>query len=257
MNTKRLTVLCLLLIITTHAETVSAQTKGLINYVNTVNDGVPGSPRTINYALSFSGNRSIEVPLRKSQVAGIQPVSDATFKAVVNTGSKKPFIYKDLGSKKLILSDHISVNPYLVSDTLHNFNWDITTEKMTILDYECTKATTIFRGRKYIAWFAEAIAIPFGPWKFGGLPGLIIKVSDEEEKYKFELSGIHLKTGLDAAQIIVPDAYSRDTPMTHHDFNRLFNTKKEQLKAKSRIVSYGTNSSSSTSFTLPERMELF
>ena len=236
---------------------VLGQMKGVINYVNTVNDGAPGSPRTINYALSFSGNRSIEVPLRKSQIAGIEPVAEGTFKAIGNTGRKKPFIYKDLGSRTLILSDHISINPYLVTDTLNNFNWEITAEQMTILDYKCTKAITQFRGRTYIAWFAEDIALPFGPWKFGGLPGLIIKVSDEEEKYKYELSGIDLRTDFDSALVNVPDAYAKDSPMTHHDFNHLFNTKKEELKAKSRIVRYGSNSSSTTSFTLPDRMELF
>lgn len=64
--------------------------------------------------------------------------------------------------------------------------WSLCNEKCEILGYECQKATCLFRGRNYIAWFAPLIPVQHGPWKFGGLPGLILKVSDTQNIYTFE-----------------------------------------------------------------------
>ncbi len=40
----------------------------------------------------------------------------------------------------------------------------------TIIGYECQLAITQFAGRKYSAWFSTEIPLPYGPYKFGGLP---------------------------------------------------------------------------------------
>lgn len=61
---------------------------------------------------------------------------------------------------------------------------------ITILDYKCHKALTSFRGRDYVAWFTLDIPISNGPWKFGGLPGLILQVSDSKKHYVWEIIGI-------------------------------------------------------------------
>lgn len=64
---------------------------------------------------------------------------------------------------------------------------------MKILGYDCARATTTFRGRSYTVWFTPEIPIPSGPWKLGGLPGLILKAEDETGAYKFEIRRISTK----------------------------------------------------------------
>lgn len=68
-------------------------------------------------------------------------------------------------------------NPVIVRDSLPNYSWNIL-EKETkkIGDFLCKKATTNFRGSEIIAWYTEELSIPFGPWKFKGLPGLILEL---------------------------------------------------------------------------------
>jgi hypothetical protein len=61
---------------------------------------------------------------------------------------------------------------------------------MTILNQICQKATCIFRGRNYEAWFAQGINVSEGPWKFNGLPGLILKITDSKQDYSFEAISI-------------------------------------------------------------------
>lgn len=69
------------------------------------------------------------------------------------------------------------------------FNWKILNEKEKIGSYNTQKATTDFGGRKWTAWFASDIPLQDGPYKFNGLPGLIVKVEDEGKNYSWELKG--------------------------------------------------------------------
>jgi len=69
-------------------------------------------------------------------------------------------------------------------------NWVVSDDTLTVAGYLCQKATCRFRGRDYIAWFSNDIPVSNGPWKFGGLPGLILKVYDKDKLYTFECVGI-------------------------------------------------------------------
>ncbi|MBR1788054.1 MAG: GLPGLI family protein [Bacteroidaceae bacterium] len=65
--------------------------------------------------------------------------------------------------------------------------WMLKDEQQTIHGYRCQRATCHWRGRDYEAWFTTEVPIQRGPWKFGGLPGLIVKISDSKKEYNFEL----------------------------------------------------------------------
>lgn len=69
-------------------------------------------------------------------------------------------------------------------------NWEIEEDTATIAGYRCQKANCTFRGREYTAWFSMDIPISNGPWKFGGLPGLILKVYDKDLLFVFECIGV-------------------------------------------------------------------
>ena len=236
----------------------SGQTKGIINYILTVNDGMPGSPIMINYTVSFSGNKSIELPQKNATITNpFTVISETESVKIISSGNKVPFVYKDLGKNELLLTNNISIKNYLVKDTLYRFEWQITGEQKKIQNYNCTKAMTTFRGRYYEAWFTEDIPLSNGPWKFGGLPGLIMEVYDSEKIYKYELSGIDLKAAVPSELIAIPNAYADDQSITHKEFMNLYTAKKEELKAKSRIVTYGNGYSSTSTTKLAEKMELF
>ncbi|MDO5615145.1 MAG: GLPGLI family protein [Cruoricaptor ignavus] len=70
-----------------------------------------------------------------------------------------------------------------------NFNWNILSEKEKIGEYNTQKATTDFGGRKWTAWFSTDIPLQDGPYKFYGLPGLIVKIKDDGNNYTWELKG--------------------------------------------------------------------
>lgn len=105
-------------------------------------------------------------------------------------------VSKNFKDNSLLTLDY-SYNPdnfFYVEEKLPNFDWKIDNETKEILGYTCKKATTSFRGRNYIAWFATEISVSDGPWKFGGLPGLILEVTDDNSKIKIEANKIILNS---------------------------------------------------------------
>ena len=75
---------------------------------------------------------------------------------------------------------------YVYTEELPEFDWKISNETDEICGYRCRKATAEFRGRTWDAWYAEELQISNGPLKFGGLPGLILKIEDEKKEHIFE-----------------------------------------------------------------------
>jgi GLPGLI family protein len=104
------------------------------------------------------------------------------------------FLFYDYSTKTLKIQDKSFTKERLFTmDSNSDFNWQIQKkEKQKILNYTCYKAIGKFRGRNYIAWFAPDIPVEIGPWKFRGLPGLILKVSDTNNFFSFEATQIML-----------------------------------------------------------------
>ncbi len=59
-----------------------------------------------------------------------------------------------------------------------------------ILGYQCSMAVATYKGRTWYAWYAEDIPLDAGPWKLGGLPGLILRAYDAQKHYDFTAAGI-------------------------------------------------------------------
>ncbi|MCM1168705.1 MAG: GLPGLI family protein [Bacteroides sp.] len=70
------------------------------------------------------------------------------------------------------------------------FNWQLLPETDSVAGFACQKASTDYKGRHYVAWYSPDVAVQAGPYKFGGLPGLIVRVEDTTGDYRWELNGI-------------------------------------------------------------------
>lgn len=103
----------------------------------------------------------------------------------------KTFIIKNVLEKKISVEESFFAKTFKIDYYNCSQKWDITnSEPKVILGYEVKKATTNFGGRKWTAWFTPEIPIQDGPYKFYGLPGLILKISDDTNEYSFEIKGI-------------------------------------------------------------------
>ena len=107
----------------------------------------------------------------------------------IRNNSKVSFsVSKNYQKSETKLHTSINGDKYEILDG-ENINWTIITENSEIQGYKVQKATTDFLGRKWIAWFTNDIQIQDGPYKFKGLPGLILQISDEKNDHIFNFVG--------------------------------------------------------------------
>ncbi len=117
-------------------------------------------------------------------------------------------ILKDFRNSQIDYTDNVGGEHYRYKEDLPNFNWVISTEQKKIWDYTCQKATCYFRGRTYEAWFTTEIPVNDGPWKFHGLPGLILEIYDIQKHYSFVFVGLRRS---DANITMLPRQYTNSS----------------------------------------------
>ncbi|NIF05675.1 GLPGLI family protein [Chryseobacterium sp. Tr-659] len=95
-------------------------------------------------------------------------------------------VEKDKTNQKMYFKDRIGRDIYSYEED-RPLTWKISSETRKIGEYKVQKAETDFGGRKWTAWFTTDLPYQDGPYKFGGLPGLIVKVEDDKGDYSFDL----------------------------------------------------------------------
>ena len=101
-----------------------------------------------------------------------------------------PYILiKNREDKNRYYTQNIVENQFLYKEVLNDFQWVFSEETKTYKGYTCKRASTNWKGRSYVVWYTEEIPIAEVPYKFSGLPGLIVEISDTNNDYHFELIG--------------------------------------------------------------------
>ena len=100
------------------------------------------------------------------------------------------YVYKNHPTGQMTIIDRISSQGYRYVDSLHTQTWTMGDSTREMLGYTCQQAMADFRGRRWTAWFATDIPISDGPWKLGGLPGLILEAYDEGKQHVFTAVGL-------------------------------------------------------------------
>jgi len=122
----------------------------------------------------------------------------------------------------------------ILLDDLRVLSWQITNETKQLKGYQVVLAKTTFRGRSYNAWFSPDVPIPFGPWKFKGLPGLIFEVVDEDELFSWSLSSLQLlNQGLEDLFFLSP----KESEVTQTLQEHIYEWQGEQTRKQQQMIS--------------------
>lgn len=162
---------------------IYAQKESAIGIVQYQTDLKLGLPTTNTSKLFFNSNKSSFI---EGQYSITNMPEDVKIQDASNRKEKDIKYYVDLTKKQLLKEDLIANKLYLIKENLPKIEWDLSSkEKDTLLSFLCNKALGNFRGRTYTAWYAPEIPVNFGPWKLQGLPGLILKASDDLGQVEF------------------------------------------------------------------------
>ncbi len=143
--------------------------------------------------------------------------------------SETEIIIHNFETKQFKVIDKLAASGpvYCYSDSVEVPKWQLAKDTLTILNHLCQMATTTFKGRDYIAWFATDIPVSVGPWEYTGLPGLILRIHDKKGQISFDATEIGSGTASHAVEIEYPDC-------VHVEKSKLHELKK--LKAENRIA---------------------
>ena len=209
-----------------------------------------------NPELSKNRVQSVQLMIEKFNVTGKIDRSGLGFRS----GSSQN-IYKNYPIGRMTVTEVIPSSHFIYLDSINAQNWVVIDSVKTVLGYECQKATTHFRGRDWVVWFAPEIPVSDGPWKLMGLPGLIMEAYDKNKHYHYEINGLE---------------YS-EAPIIYKE-NKLFNigtpfesplkqqkcTRQQFLKAKwfydtdpIGYINLSTNTQPSKGYTKKERVVLY
>lgn len=110
------------------------------------------------------------------------------------SGRERDVLFKNHPEGKNTIHTRFNLTNWIYSEDLETPVWNITDSTASISGYNCILAVSHFRGRTWHAWFTPEIPVSNGPWKLGGLPGLILKAYDLKKHYSFEAIEISFPT---------------------------------------------------------------
>ena len=97
---------------------------------------------------------------------------------------------------KSTFTDFVGKDEYQCIEDVETPDWEIVPDSTaTIIGYKCQLAKARFKGRTWYAWYAEDIPMGEGPWKLGGLPGLVLRAYDAPRQYVFDAVGMSNESG--------------------------------------------------------------
>jgi len=96
-------------------------------------------------------------------------------------------IFKNYPTGRITYVDKVMPTFFKYDESLDVFEWQLTNLVDTIGDYVVHCALTEYGGRHWVAWYTTEIPLNDGPYKFRGLPGLIIRLYDDQKHYTFNM----------------------------------------------------------------------
>lgn len=107
------------------------------------------------------------------------------------------FEVEKTSGKEVYLLTTVGRDYFRVKDE-RGISWTIHPETAVHEELKIQKATTHFAGRDWTAWFSAEVPISEGPYKFHGLPGLIVKLESKDHSHSFTLKGLRKSPGSSA-----------------------------------------------------------
>ncbi|MES2372748.1 MAG: GLPGLI family protein [Bacteroidota bacterium] len=107
---------------------------------------------------------------------------------------------------------------FSVEEKIPAIDWKIGNETKEIHGLPCQKATGDYRGRNYEAWFCSQLAYNNGPWKLGGLPGLILEAYDTKKEVVFTFESF--ESNNEKIPIAIPTFAIKTTPGKYKQYEQ-------------------------------------
>ena len=187
------------------------------------NKNAENASKDVTDLLKLIENTSLEVTLNFNSQTSHFFIDDKRNNSEIKTTETISRLLMEFNITYTFLKDS-SVYQLIDNVLVHNkikLNWKIENESKKIDDYICYKATLVekYKNRMneekqktVVAWFCPEIPYSFGPNEYYGLPGLILELEKDENKYvakKITLSKETIAIELPKKKVISKEEYSK------------------------------------------------
>jgi GLPGLI family protein len=146
-----------------------------------------------------------------------------------------PSVYKDYSTMKMYWEEY--QGQLLIEDDMSGYVWTILNEQKEIMGFSCTKATGKFFGREYIAWFTMELPYKAAPWRFNGLPGVLLEIKSKDEYVDVMAKSVEVR---DAKKLII-NPFKKERSITRDEFVKIFISRQKKLNEELKAVSAQSN----------------
>ena len=101
----------------------------------------------------------------------------------------EPVVFQNWPDGSMTVDDILVPGTFTYSEDMAH-EWTFGDGEKEICGYPCQEAKTSYGGREWTVWFAPSIPSNVGPWKLGGLPGLIMEAQDAEGIHHFTATAL-------------------------------------------------------------------
>ncbi|KQC33915.1 hypothetical protein AAU57_11670 [Nonlabens sp. YIK11] len=101
-----------------------------------------------------------------------------------------------INGKSAVFTDRFTSAEYQYVEKL-DYEWELLDGQKIIKGFKCYKARIFYDGREWVAWYTPEIPLNAGPYKFKGLPGLIMRVADKDELFIYEYAASKMRNKTD------------------------------------------------------------
>lgn len=144
--------------------------------------------------LNFNHNESLfSFKMNKESKWLLEDEEDPNYQVIL-TDSLGHQVYRNYSHNKIMIRSFCIQNQPKIYEDVVTFDWKLGSGKKKIGEIVCQDAHVTFRGREYEVWYSLEIPINAGPWKFFGLPGLIVSVSDKRKEVSILLKSLNNNT---------------------------------------------------------------
>ncbi len=187
-------------------------------------DSTENTYKTENFILLFNKNKSLFLAEKQYKRDSLLAKNVGYIRARSRYNSKfQEYIMTNLNEQTLLFKENLFNSNFGYVEKINN-NIIFTNKQQKINGINCKTAKTKKYGRIWFLDYSDDYPFQFGPYKFIGLPSLVIKARDKQNTYIYELVSIHK---IDDKSIKIPPRYqSKYKNLTKSQFNTI----KEKIK---------------------------
>jgi len=183
--------------------------------------------------LTFTPKESSFVEITEDQEHSIEnETAGGMMKIQMKKSASKANYYKNLDKNTSIQKKDLMGKYFIIEEEIETPKWKILNEQKQILDYICMKASMESEEGVTTAWFTPQLAISNGPGKWGGLPGMILELEENDGDLTYKATEVSITD-----DEVLPTIPTDGKRVTSEEFDKI-----EAKKRKEMEEMYGTKS---------------